>query len=221
LLLSFKKEDSSFLKKRSKRLLSYTDDCRLAKRVFRMQMPRRMRLALIALAFSSQATAEPAPVYKQANAPIPARVQDLLGRMTLEEKVAQLQSNSTLPPIPGLAVGPTPAFGIITKGQVDAATAKRVSITVTNSGWRAGDEIVQMYVHPRVSSVVQPAICLAGFKRIHLDAGEAQTVAFPVGPEQLAIWDRQMRHIVETGVVDVFVGTNSKQLQSMALEVKS
>lgn len=90
-----------------------------------MKMPRRMRLALTALALSSQAAAEPPPVYKQANAPIQARVQDLLGRMTLEEKVAQLQSNSTLPPIPGLAVGPTPAFGIVKKGQVDEATAKR------------------------------------------------------------------------------------------------
>jgi hypothetical protein len=90
-----------------------------------MKMPRRMRLALTALALSSQAAAEPPPVCKQANAPIQARVQDLLGRMTLEEKVAQLQSNSTLPPIPGLAVGPTPAFGIVKKGQVDEATAKR------------------------------------------------------------------------------------------------
>ena len=104
--------------------------------------------------------------------------------------------------------------------QIGRGGVARVSVTVTNSGSRAGDEIVQMYVHPRISSVVQPVIRLAGFNRIHLNPGEAKTVSFPVGPEQLAIWDRQMRRVVETGTVDIFVGTNSTQLQSVPLELK-
>jgi beta-glucosidase len=96
----------------------------------------------------------------------------------------------------------------------------KISVTITNTGGREGDEIVQMYVHPRVSSVVQPVLRLAGFERVQLKPGEAKAVSFPVGREQLAIWDREMRHVVEPGLVDVFVGANVKDLQSVPLEVK-
>lgn len=99
--------------------------------------------------------------------------------------------------------------------------AATVSVSVTNSGQRAGDEIVQMYIHPRTSSVTQPVLRLAGFARVHLEAGETRAVNFPIGPEQLAIWNRQMKRVVEPGRVDVLVGPNSQQLESVALEVKS
>jgi beta-glucosidase len=93
-------------------------------------------------------------------------------------------------------------------------------VSVTNTGSRAGDEIVQMYVHPQVSSVVQPVLRLAGFERVHLEPGASRKVSLPVGPEQLRIWNRQMKHVVEPGVVDVYVGPHSQQLDSVALEVK-
>jgi beta-glucosidase len=106
------------------------------------------------------------------------------------------------------------------QGAIGRAGSARVSVAVTNSGARAGDEIVQMYVHPRVSSVVQPVLRLAGFDRVHLEPGETRTVSFDVGAEQLAIWNRQMKRVVEPGVADLFVGPNSQQLDSVALEVK-
>jgi beta-glucosidase len=96
----------------------------------------------------------------------------------------------------------------------------RVSVSVTNAGQRAGDEVVQMYVHPRYASVVQPIRRLAGFSRVHLEPGQTKTVSFEVGPEQLAIWDIRMKRTVEPGTVDVFVGSNVKQLESVQLEVK-
>jgi beta-glucosidase len=95
----------------------------------------------------------------------------------------------------------------------------RLTVNVTNSGARAGDEIVQMYVHPKVSSIVQPVLKLAGFERIALKPGQTKTVTFAVGPEQLAIWDRQMKHVVEPGTVDLFVGPDVQHLESVALEV--
>jgi beta-glucosidase len=95
----------------------------------------------------------------------------------------------------------------------------KVSVMVTNSGSRPGDEIVQMYVHPKVSSVVQPVLRLAGFDRVHLEPGQTKTVRFPVGPEQLAIWNRQMKRVVEAGAVDVFVGPDSQQLDAVTLTV--
>jgi len=79
---------------------------------------------------------------------------------------------------------------------------------------------VQMYVHPKASRVVQPVMRLAGFERLHLKPGETRTVSFDVGPEQLAIWDLQMKHVVELGKVDVLVGANAQQTAGVQLEVK-
>ena len=82
--------------------------------------------ALSALAFASSVSAEaPTPLYKRADAPVQDRVRDLLGRMTLEEKVAQLQSNSTMPNVPGVAVGPAPASGVVQGGKINEAVARR------------------------------------------------------------------------------------------------
>jgi beta-glucosidase len=106
------------------------------------------------------------------------------------------------------------------RAQIGRDGTATVRVPVTNSGARAGDEVVQMYVHPQVSSVVQPVLRLAGFERIRLKPGETRTVSFPVGPEQLAIWDRQMRRVVEPGTVDVLVGPNAQRLDSVALDVR-
>lgn len=86
-----------------------------------------LKLAVAMLCSSALAVSvgaqQPAPVYKQAQAPVPARVADLLSRMTLEEKVAQLQSQATLPDLSQSGL-PT-AMGIIKKGQVDDAVARK------------------------------------------------------------------------------------------------
>lgn len=105
------------------------------------------------------------------------------------------------------------------RAQIARDGSAKVSVAVTNSGDRAGDEVVQMYLHPRLSSVVQPVLRLAGFERVHLKPGETRTVNFTVAPGQLAIWNREMKRVVEPGVVDVFVGANVQQLASVPLEV--
>ncbi len=108
---------------------------------------------------------------------------------------------------------------VLDKTVIARGGAARVSVAVTNAGERAGDEIVQMYVHPKTSSVVQPVLRLAGFDRVTLAPGETKTISFAVGPEQLAIWNRQMKRVVEPGIVDVSVGASSQMLQSVALTV--
>lgn len=97
--------------------------------------------------------------------------------------------------------------------------ATKVSVTITNTGKRAGDEVVQMYLHPRYSSVVQPVARLVDFQRVRLQAGETKSVSFDLGPEQLAIWDRDMKHTVEPGTVDVMIGANVTQTESVQLQV--
>jgi beta-glucosidase len=95
----------------------------------------------------------------------------------------------------------------------------KVSVTVTNTGSRAGDEVVQMYIHHPVSSVVQPVIALRGFKRVHLDAGQSTVVSFAVGADELSILDAQMKRTVEPGTVEVLIGANSAENASLQLTV--
>jgi beta-glucosidase len=90
-----------------------------------------------------------------------------------------------------------------------AGDSLRVSVDVSNTGDRAGDEVVQIYVRDDVASVAQPVRSLQGFRRISLAPGEKRTVAFMLGPDALALYDRLMRRVVEPGTFTVFAGTNS------------
>jgi len=107
----------------------------------------------------------------------------------------------------------------VDREKLPAKEKAKISVLVTNTGSRAGDEVVQMYIHHQVSSVVQPLIALRGFRRIHLNAGESATVTFEVGAEELSILDPQMKRTVELGRVDVLVGANSAETSSAELTV--
>ncbi len=107
----------------------------------------------------------------------------------------------------------------IDREKMSADQTAHVSVTVTNSGTRAGDEVVQMYVHHAVSSVVQPIIVLRGFKRIHLEAGSSTTVSFDVGSEQLSILNAEMKRVVEPGSVEIRIGANSAETTSASLTI--
>ncbi|MGF6096029.1 glycoside hydrolase family 3 N-terminal domain-containing protein [Pseudomonas sp. 18175] len=84
-----------------------------------------------------------------------------------------------------------------------------VSVTVTNTGQRAGDEIVQVYLRDDVASVTRPVRQLRGFRKVHLAAGQAQTVTFTLGPGDFALLDEQFEPVVEAGTFTVFVGGDS------------
>jgi beta-glucosidase len=84
-----------------------------------------------------------------------------------------------------------------------------VSVDVRNSGDRGGEEVVQLYVRDDVASVAEPVKRLVGFQRIVSRSGDTRTVTFRIRPESLALYDRQMRQVVEPGTFTVYVGTNS------------
>jgi beta-glucosidase len=95
-----------------------------------------------------------------------------------------------------------------------------ISVDVTNTGARAGDEVVQFYVHDLLSTrVTRPVKLLKGFRRIQLQPGECHTVSFPVGREQLQFLDESMKLNVEPGQFELMVGGSSKTTQSIILEV--
>ena len=85
----------------------------------------------------------------------------------------------------------------------------KVTATVTNSGARAGAEVVQLYLHDAVGSVTRPVRALAGFHRVMLQPGEARTVEFTLGAKELGLYNPAMRFVVEPGTFHVYVGGSS------------
>lgn len=92
----------------------------------------------------------------------------------------------------------------------DGATVD-VTVALRNTGDRAGDEVVQLYVHDRAASIVQPVRRLRGFRRVHLAAGEDTVVRFSLDAGDLGFWtgDPNGTFVVEPGAVDIHTGTSS------------
>jgi beta-glucosidase len=95
----------------------------------------------------------------------------------------------------------------------------RVQLTVTNTGGRAGTDVVQLYVGAETSSVTRPVRLARGFERVSLAAGESRQVAFELGPDDLALWNLDMQREVEPGRYVLEVGSNSAELSSVTLDV--
>ena len=86
----------------------------------------------------------------------------------------------------------------------------RVTVDVTNTGDRAGDEVAQLYVRENVGSVETPERALKGFSRIHLQPGETRSVTFLVPQRQLAVWNADNQWAVEAGRYTVWAGGSSR-----------
>jgi beta-glucosidase len=89
---------------------------------------------------------------------------------------------------------------------VAAGEAATVSVDVENTGQRAGDEVVQLYLTPRDRPAYAPARWLAAFARVSLAPGEQRTVTLALSPHALGIVDERGRRIVAAGWMDVAVG---------------
>jgi beta-glucosidase len=94
-----------------------------------------------------------------------------------------------------------------------------VSVDVRNTGARAGDEVVQLYVRDVVSSVTRPVRELKGFRRVTLAAGESTRVRFVLSPEAFSFWNQDMRRVVEPGEFEILAGGNSEALRSATLTI--
>ena len=108
---------------------------------------------------------------------------------------------------------------------LDHATISRggelvASVTATNTGDRDGEEVVQLYIRDEVASVSRPVKELKGFERVRLRPGESRVVRFPIGPEHLGFYDRQMQFVVEPGKFRVIAGTSSEGGVEAEFEVK-
>jgi beta-glucosidase len=93
----------------------------------------------------------------------------------------------------------------------------QVAIDVTNTGKRAGDEVVQLYVHDDQASVTRAVIQLVRFQRVTLQPGERRTLTFTVTPNDLALWNPDMVKVVEPGTFTLYSGPNSVDLKPATL----
>jgi beta-glucosidase len=89
----------------------------------------------------------------------------------------------------------------------------QVSVDVTNTGSRKGDDVVQLYLKDEVSSVTTYEYDLRGFERINLNPGEKKTVQFTLHPDDLAILDKNMNWTVEPGKFMVMIGSSSVDIK--------
>jgi beta-glucosidase len=86
----------------------------------------------------------------------------------------------------------------------------KATVDVTNTGSRAGDEVVQLYIHDPVASISQPVRRLRAFDRVTLAPGETTTVSFTLGRNDVGFYNNSGRFVVEPGQMDVYVGDSSK-----------
>ena len=100
----------------------------------------------------------------------------------------------------------------VRRAEVSWAETITVDVTVTNTGDRAGDEVVQLYVRDPHASVTRPVLELKSFVRVELAAGDSRRVTFDVPVGQLGFHGRDLDYVVEPGVVELLVGTSSADL---------
>jgi beta-glucosidase len=91
-----------------------------------------------------------------------------------------------------------------------------VTVDIQNTGTRAGTEVVQLYIRDLVSSVTTYEKSLRGFARVTLAPQEKKTVTFTLKPSDLALWDRNMKFVVEPGTFRVMIGFSSEDIRVKA-----
>ncbi len=95
-----------------------------------------------------------------------------------------------------------------------------VTVKLTNTGDRAGEEVVQLYIRDRAASVVRPTKELKGFEKLMLQPGESRTVAFRLTPQELGFYMPDGQFVTEPGTFDIMVGPNSSDLLQTTIEWK-
>ena len=108
----------------------------------------------------------------------------------------------------------------LSQSEIKVGAATEVSVDVKNTGNRAGDEVVQLYIHQQAGAASRPIRELKGFTRLTLAPGETKTVRLKLGPEELRYWNAALRDWVqEAETFDVWVGSDSTASLHATLKV--
>ncbi len=95
-----------------------------------------------------------------------------------------------------------------------------VSVTVTNTGDVAGEEVVQLYIRDMSADISRPVKELKGFQKIRLEKGQSKIVSFRLSEKDLSYWNRDLKFKADPGTFKVFVGGNSRDVQEMSFELQ-
>ena len=109
----------------------------------------------------------------------------------------------------------------LTSSTMSSGDSIGVELTVTNTGTRPGEEVVQLYVGDEVASITRPVMELRRFRRVGLRAGQSGVIRFDLSANDLAFYNAEMRRVVEPGFFRVFVGGNSRDVKESRFELKT
>jgi beta-glucosidase len=103
----------------------------------------------------------------------------------------------------------------------ELASAVEVMVDVTNTGVLAGDEVVQLYFHEKITTVETPVRTLGAFSRVSLKPGETKTVSLHLSRQQLAVWNEASRWVVQPGSFTIWVGGSSQATLSFDFDLSN
>jgi beta-glucosidase len=109
----------------------------------------------------------------------------------------------------------------LSKDSIKFGESLTASVTITNTGKRFGEEVIQLYIQDMVGSAVRPVKELKGFNKIALKAGQSQVVSFTVNADDLAFYTRDMSFKAEVGDFKLYIGASSEDLQEVTFELTS
>ncbi|GAO43247.1 glycoside hydrolase family 3 protein [Flavihumibacter petaseus] len=111
------------------------------------------------------------------------------------------------------------SYGPLTMNKSEIAPDDSIDLhfTLTNTGKRTGEEVVQLYVNDLLSSVTRPVLELHGFQKVKLDPGEKKELHFVIGPKTLQLLNREMKRVVEPGQFRLMIGASSRDIRQEAI----
>lgn len=108
----------------------------------------------------------------------------------------------------------------VSSSEMSLADSVTVSVDVTNTGERDGDEIVQLYIRDVYASSTRPVKELRAFRKVHVPAGKTVKVDFVLSAEDLSFYDHNLDFVCEKGEFEIMVGPDSRNLRTVSLSVK-
>ena len=113
------------------------------------------------------------------------------------------------------------SYSDITLSSISLRPGQKInaSVTVTNTGTRAGKETVQLYIRDMVGSITRPVKELKGFRKIELKPGESKTVSFTISVEDLKFYNSDLKYVAEPGDFKVFIGANSRDAKEAGFKL--